>query len=399
MTLIHVEFECSMLFADVLQHFDMISVEAPKKFSDNAKLVGGKLFEKLIKLLGNHDIAEEIEYYVAEGTDDVPAENTPFTSRSATDEDYEPPEKVAAYDPVPFNMKLKIVMAAKEHPQWGFRTLQQRFKKHLHRQSDVARFRKYVLAGGTFKDKMESIKRCVHDRFTEAREHKQLVTRRLMQQWAMAAAAQYHDTKGSEEHTDVFRFVASQTWMMAFLREYRISNRQIVRYVSKKEMVSPEAVIASAIQFQSIIQSLIPDYNPDFVINTDQTDCEYRLNVARTYTHTGEKLDELYIGDLNKVSHSYTAQYSITQSGKLLPKVFVCLQEFADSFGVRVQKDVDDLLKICRNVVVVCSKSGKLTTSLYQQYLHSVVKPYVGIEPFLFIVDSWGGQKNIYSHI
>lgn len=76
--------------------------------------------------------------------------------------------------------------------------------------------------------------------------------------------------------------------------------------------------------------------------------------------------------------------------------MFVCLQEYADTFGVRVQKDVDDLLKLCKNVIVVCSKSGKLTTSLYEQYLQSVVKPYVRNNSFLFIVDSWGGQKNIH---
>jgi len=46
----------------------------------------------------------------------------------------------------------------------------------------------------------------------------------------------------------------------------------------------------------------------------------------------------------------YTAntQYSLTKSGKLLNKVFVCLQEYADTFGVFVQKDTDELLKLCK---------------------------------------------------
>lgn len=68
------------------------------------------------------------------------------------------------------------------------------------------------------------------------------------------------------------------------------------------------------------------------------------MNVSRTYTHTEEKLVQLYIGDLNKVFYSYIAQYFITKSGKLLNKTFVCLQESADSFGVHVQEDVDGLL-------------------------------------------------------
>ncbi|EFN85047.1 hypothetical protein EAI_12586, partial [Harpegnathos saltator] len=192
---------------------------------------------------------------------------------------------------------------------------------------------------------------------------------------------------------NVFHFVASSTWLTNFLREYRISNRRVVRYISKKEAILPETVIKSAKEFQTLIRAISPDYDPNFVINTDQTGCQYRVNVSRTYTHTGQKLVQLYIdlnkGDLNKVSHSYTAQYSLTKSGKLLNKVFVCLQEFSDNFGVRVQKDVDELLKLCKNVVITCSKSGKLTTSLYEQYLKNVVKPYVGDNLFLFIVDSW----------
>lgn len=134
------------------------------------------------------------------------------------------------------------------------------------------------------------------------------------------------------------------------------------------------------------------------IINTDQTGCEYRVNVSRTYAHTGEKTVEISIGDLNKITHSYTAQYLLTKSGKVLDKVFVYLQEPGDTFGVRVKKEVDELLKLCKNVIVVCSKSSKLTSYLYEQYLQTVLKPYVGNNPFLIIVDSWGGQKNIHMY-
>ncbi|KAF5306065.1 hypothetical protein FQA39_LY09043 [Lamprigera yunnana] len=84
--------------------------------------------------------------------------------------------------------------------------------------------------------------------------------------------------------------------------------------------------------------------------------------------HTGKKLVQSYIGDLNKVSDSYTAS----------------LQEFSDKFAIRVQYDVDESLKLCKNVIT-CSKSGKLT-SLYEQYLKQVVLPYFGDNLFLFIV-------------
>ena len=68
----------------------------------------------------------------------------------------------------------------------------------------------------------------------------------------------------------------------------------------------------------------------------------------RTYTHTDEKKVELYI-DLNKITHSYTAQYSLTKFGKLLDKVFVCLQEPGDTFG-RV-KEVGKTFKIMQKCI------------------------------------------------
>ena len=79
----------------------------------------------------------------------------------------------------------------------------------------------------------------------------------------------------------------------------------------------------SAIQFQILMHSQFQPTITNFIINTDQTGCEYRVNVSRT--HTGEKKVKLYIGDLNKIIHSCTAQYSLTKSGILLDKVFVCL--------------------------------------------------------------------------
>lgn len=182
-----------------------------------------------------------------------------------------------------------------------------------------------------------------------------------------------NEEEGNKEHKNVFNFVASNSWMSSFLNEYRISNQRVVRYIFKKETVASEDITKSAEQFQATIQAISPGYDPDYVINTDQTECKYRVNVSRTYTHNDEILIELYIGDLNKISHSYTAQYSMTKSGKLLNKVFPCLQETSDYFGVRIQKDVE-LLQLCKNVVVTCSKSGKLTSSLYKQYLEKIVK-------------------------
>lgn len=74
---------------------------------------------------------------------------------------------------MPLDVKLKIVMTANEHPNWSFKYLQKRFKQHLRHNSDIARFKAEILTGGTFKDKIDSVKKIVYDRFTEARDQKQ----------------------------------------------------------------------------------------------------------------------------------------------------------------------------------------------------------------------------------
>lgn len=40
----------------------------------------------------------------------------------------------------------------------------------------------------------------------------------------------------------------------------------------------------------------------DYVINTDQTGCEYRVDVRRTLTTKGQKMIDVFLGDFNKVT-------------------------------------------------------------------------------------------------
>ncbi|XP_044576758.1 uncharacterized protein LOC123259975 isoform X1 [Cotesia glomerata] len=159
-------------------------------------------------------------------------------------------------------------------------------------------------------------------------------------------------------------------------------------------------IIASAEMFRIQTKQLISNFDSDFVINTDQTDflkfifsgCQYQSMFNRTLTEKGSKTVFAKVQDMTKVSHSYTAQYSITLSGKLLPHVFICLQEPTGDFGPRIKKNVEEYLKKYKNVIVTLSKSGKLTTTLYKNFLEKCLMPYVQKNKFLLIIDSWTGQ-------
>jgi len=75
-------------------------------------------------------------------------------SSSTNDEEYVPSKKIAKYYRVPFEVKLKIIMIPNENLKWNFKYLQKRFKQYLHYNSDIARFKKEILIGGSFLDKI-----------------------------------------------------------------------------------------------------------------------------------------------------------------------------------------------------------------------------------------------------
>ncbi|GFY52652.1 putative deoxyribonuclease TATDN2 [Trichonephila inaurata madagascariensis] len=210
-------------------------------------------------------------------------------------------------------------------------------------------------------------------------------------QWALSAAGQFKD----------FEFKASERWVKKFKKEHKIRQRKITKYLSQKETATLEEILKSAETFRIQTLHLMPKFDKDFVINTDQTGCQYQSTFNRTLADKGSKTIFVKRQDINKLTHTYTAQYALTLSGKLLPKVFVCLQEPTGKFGPRVQKIVEEYSQKYKNIIITSSKSGKLSTELYIDFLQNCLKPYVEKENFLLLVDSWRGQTKpeIYDEV
>ncbi len=66
---------------------------------------------------------------------------------------------------------------------------------------------------------------------------------------------------------------------------------------------------------------------------------------------------EEIVQSISATTHSYTIQPLISKSGKLLPPLFIVLQESTEKFGPRVQKE----LFSAPNIYVTASKSSKLS--------------------------------------
>ncbi|XP_025160571.1 uncharacterized protein LOC112589900 [Harpegnathos saltator] len=313
------------------------------------------------------------------------------TDNPTTDADYNPLDYAEPpTDYIPLEYKAKIVALAEAHPHWNLKTLQRQGGSHLKRKDYLIQWKKDVKSGGTRVDKWQTIDNETFEHFREARSCYEQVTTRTLQQWALIAASPFQ--------SDTFSFDASSTWVQVFKQKHRIKQRQITKYVSRREIATLEETTEAEQRFQIQTRNIISNFNLDFVINTDQTGCNYQTTYNKSLQFKGVKTVFLKKQNLNKITHLYTAQYSMTASGKLLPLVYICLQESTNKFGPIISKTVDKLTAEFGNVVVTCSKSGKLTKELYKNYLETTLKSYVKNDKFLLIIDSWGGQTDAALH-
>lgn len=192
-----------------------------------------------------------------------------------------------------------------------------------------------------------------------------------------------------------FTFNASDPWIVKFKKKYGIKQRNITRYVSTKDHVTLEEVMEAAERFRIQTTAILPDFELDFVINTNQISCQYQMSYNTSLTD--ERLNMIFRQQegSNVLIHSYTVQYALTASGKIIPSVFLCMHEPMGKFDSSVQKNVDKLMNDFKNVIVTCSKSGELTKELYKEFLTHTLSPYVDKNKFLLIIDSWKCQTDI----
>ncbi len=128
-----------------------------------------------------------------------------------------------------------------------------------------------------------------------------------------------------------------------------------------------------------LFKMLFEEYRPDHIFNTDQNGFHYLELSSHTLATIGQKTVVASVSSVSATTHSYTIQPTISLNGQLTGPLYICLQELDGKFGPNVKISVDSHLQTCRNIVVTCSKSGKLQK---------------GAQKCLSIFDSWTGQKD-----
>jgi hypothetical protein len=159
--------------------------------------------------------------------------------------------------------------------------------------------------------------------------------------------------------------------------------------VTKHEVESQDAINKSADDFVSDVQKLMPKYKLDHVLNTDQSGLELEMYSNCTLSFKGEKITIAKVRSLHNTTHSYTVQPLISMAGGLVGPLYLCLKEPKGHMSENIKQG---LFK-ADNIVITCSKSGKLTTSLAQYWSDNILLPLVGDEKYLLLSDYWGEQR------
>ena len=282
-------------------------------------------------------------------------------------------------------MKNVVQFYDEKDPKTGkrkhsFAGVQRRFKK-VKDKGYISRFRKYIETQGTKRQKLNQIDSFVYKSFHNSRQQLLSVHDVDLKRWGLKKAAELGDTS----------FLAGDRWLYEFKKRHHVVSRKISKLVTKRDVLNKDDINQSAEDFVHNAKKVILNYHPDYVLNTDQSGLQLEMFSNRTLSHEGEKLTPATVRSINNTTHSYTVQPIITMSGKLIRPLFLCLKENSG----RLSESIKKTLFQANNIVLTCSKSGKLTGSLVKYWRDNVLKPLVGQKKSLLLSDCWGAQGAI----
>lgn len=267
----------------------------------------------------------------------------------------------------------------------SWKTVKHRYRS-LPAQTYISRFRKYLSQQGTKRQKTQNVDEIVYKKFLNARDQYLPMHDIDIQRWALQAA----------KDMNLDNFQASESWLLLFKNRHGICSRKITNIVTKREISNFDDIKRSEEEFLKKFHELSRNYSSKDIVNTDQVGVEKELHSTRTLSFQGEKKTFGRVLSKNATTHSYTIQPTISLDGRVIGPMFLCLQEPKGRMGDIVKRHLFEP----KNVVITCSTSGKLTTSLVKYWRDKVLVPSIG-KKTLLLSDSWTGQNddNIYQDI
>ncbi|CAF1528982.1 unnamed protein product, partial [Didymodactylos carnosus] len=240
---------------------------------------------------------------------------------------------------------------------------------------------KYLESGGTKKQKLDEIDDATYEFFKNARESLSFVHDIDLKRQALKKARELDDQT----------FCVSDNWLNLFKHRHGICSRHVTKLVTKRETENADNINKSADDFVVKVQKIIPKYKPELVLNTDQSGLQLEMHSNHTLSFEAEKITVAKVRSVHNTTHSYTVQPLISMEGNCVGPIFLCLKEPTGHLSDPVRKSLFQ----ADNVVVTCSKSGKLITSLVECWVDKVLQPTVKDKKCLLLSDYWGGERDV----
>ena len=231
----------------------------------------------------------------------------------------------------------------------AFLLVQSRFKE-VKDKSYIYFFQQYIESQGTKKHKLNQIDALVYQSFEDARQRLLSVHDIDLKRWGLKKASMLDDRK----------FVASDHWCHQFKKRHGIVTRKITKLVTKQDVDNKDMINKSADDFVNYVQKFVSKYHAFYILNTDQSGLQLEVFSNRALSFRGENITVSTVRSVHNTSHSYTGQPIITMSGRLIGLLFLCLKEESG----RLSDTIQQTLFKANNIMLTCSKSGKLTGSL-----------------------------------
>lgn len=305
------------------------------------------------------------------------------TESQSSHEFYMPPSPKRTREYVPFQYKKDAVQYWRTGSKKGnllkFSTVKTKYGK-LKSLEMLKSWHKQVKASADRRDKLYDIYEHTYRVFCDAKEQKLIVHDINLRRWAITRAREIN----------MNNFTASKWFLYKFKNIFNIVSRKITRFVNKATSSCQEEIRENGHKFVIEVREEMDTIGKENTFNTDQFGMNLEIHSGRTLEEKGVKSVEALVQSVNATTHSYTLQATISAAGKVLPKMYMCLQTKDGTFGPIVTAN---LPKDTPNIVLKASTSGKLGKHLVREYYDEIYCPLVPGQSIL-LQDSWGGQTD-----
>ena len=188
--------------------------------------------------------------------------------------------------------------------------------KNISDRTYITRFRKYLVAHGTKKEKLDEVDSFTYNYFEKVREQLLSIHDIDLKRFALKKAREVGDDT----------FVASDHWLHNFKQRHGICSRKITKLVTKSEVENKETIDQTADDVVLEVQKMLPEYRPENVINTDQSGLAFEMYSKRTVSFEDEHLTLTKVQSVHNTTHSYSVQPITSLSGHQIGPLFNCLK-------------------------------------------------------------------------